>query len=321
MGQQVLIIGRLRPDLGVSGTHEGVPVADVRHPDAVQDAIGRLAGDGDTLLVLCGLDDAAEIRRQLALVSLALPHVTTVLEPMAGSPLAVAAVATLVNDPSRSAGAAGEPDPAAQLRTLDTLREQIWSAVWLPSVSRLSTPAPSLGQHVRSWFGGPGFLAVHGDDARVVPCRGTTLPDTQDAPPGGVLMVADSGAPAWVVPAAMQAVGATSRIDYPSWRDPRDAFGVSACVELVVLPGDLDEAGATGSRAAADPAVAADSEASRECPGCGRRHHRPVCPYCRMVRVAPPDAPGTRPEPDRSDPAAGIPAPENSDDDLQGAQA
>lgn len=38
-----------------------------------------------------------------------------------------------------------------------------WGA-WLPSVAKLETPAPTLRQHVQSWFSDDtGFLAVHGD--------------------------------------------------------------------------------------------------------------------------------------------------------------
>ena len=44
MGLQVLLVGRLRPELGVSGTHEGVPVADIRRPEAVQDAARAVDG-------------------------------------------------------------------------------------------------------------------------------------------------------------------------------------------------------------------------------------------------------------------------------------
>lgn len=271
MGIQVLLLGRLRPELGVSGTHEGVPVADLRHPEAVQDAIGALGGDAGSVMVLCQDTDTDEVRRQLALVSVALPRVTTLLEPVVGSPLAVSVCAGVVNDPN------GDRDAALQLATLDTLRSRLWSGVWLPSVAKLDEPHPSIGQHVRSWLGGAGFLVSFTDRA-VLTCKETRLPVPADAPRAGMLIVADTGSPRWVAPSFESAIGAPDRTDLSSWRDPRDAFGTTACAELLVVPADLDDPGGSPDDAA-------------ECPGCGNRHGRDVCPYCRMV------VPAREPEP------------------------
>jgi hypothetical protein len=271
VGLQVLLVGRLRPELGVSGTHEGVAVADIRHRDAVQDAVVRLAGDDTAVIVTCSLLDAPEVRRQLNLLAVALPRVRMLLEPVPGSPLAVSVAAALVGDVD------GSRDPAVQLALLDQLRERAWSATWLPRVSKLADPPPSLLQHARGWLGGSGFLAVHSTplgSPRVLTCTGTAIPAPGDTPADGVLMVADSGSPDWVVPALSAAVGIGSRTDYPTWRDPRDAFGVPACAEVLIVPGDLD-----------DPAALPDD--TRECPGCGNRHARLVCPYCRMTEPAP----------------------------------
>jgi hypothetical protein len=284
VGLQVLLVGRLRPELGVSGTHEGVAVADVRHLDAVQDAVSRLSGDGAAVMVVCSTGDAAEVRRQLNLLDVALPRVTTLLEPVPGPPLAVAVVAALVND------ADGTRDAAVQLALLDQLRSRTWSAAWLPRVSKLDDPQPSLAQHARGWLGGAGFLAVHSSPLgrpRVLTCTGTAIPAPGDTPTDGVLMVADSGAPDWVVPAVASAVGLEARTDYPTWRDPRDAFGVPACVEVVIVPGDLD-----------DPDSLPDD--TRECPACGNRHARSVCPYCRMTEPAEPEPGSTESEPSGS---------------------
>lgn len=263
VGLQVLVVGRLRPELGVSGLHEGVPVVDVRHPDAVQDSLAEAAGRERAVLVLCALDEAPEVRRQLALVDVALPDVRTLLEPVDGTPLAVGAVATLVHD-------AADRGAAHQLAVLDALRARSWSAVWLPSVAGLHRPRPALAQHVRSWLGGPGFLAVHGPEPRVLACPGTALPSVEGPAPGGVLMAADAGAPDWVVASAAAALGSASTVDCTSWRDPRDAYGVARCAELLVVPADLD-----------DPATVPDTAA--ECAGCGRRQPRRVCPFCRML--------------------------------------
>lgn len=291
VGLQVLLVGRLRPELGVSGTHEGVPVADVRRPEAVQDALTRLTGPDGAVLVVCSRDDAEEVRAQLDLLAVALPRVTTLLEPVDGPPLALAVVAALVNDPD------GSRDPAAQLAMLDELRAQVWSAVWLPSVAKLHHPQPSLAQHVRSWLGGAGFLAVHTPRPRVLRCSGTTAPRLDDVPADGALMVADSGSPSWVLPALADATGAEQRTDIAGWRDPRDAYGVPSCAELVVVPHQL-----------ATVPVPVDA---RECPACGNRHGRRTCPWCRM----------TVPDPLPGDAPAGTGDPTLENDDLQGADA
>jgi len=289
VGLQVLLVGRLRPERGVTGTHEGFPVADVRHPEAVQDAIARLSGPDGSVLLMCGTDDVEEVRAQLNLVTVALPQTHVLLEPVPGSPLAVGVVAALVND------ADGSQDPAVQLGLLDRLRDRVWSAVWLPSVARLERPHPSLTQHVRSWLGGSGFLAVHSPEPCVLTCPGQQMP-ALDVPAGGALMVADSGGPEWVVPALDERLGATGREQFATWRDPRDAFGTATCVEVLVVPADLDDADAVPS-------------GTRECPACGSRHARQVCPWCRMADGHP------------TGPAADEPADDLSTHDPTGAPA
>jgi hypothetical protein len=265
MGLQVLLVDRLRPELGVSGHHEGIAVADVRHPAAVQEAVARLGDDEGALLVVCSSAAAVEVRHQLAMLAVAVP-VTTVLEIVPGSSLAVWAAATAADDSLVNG------DLAEQLATFDVLRDRLWSAVWLPRVAKLSTPAPSLVQHVRGWFPGAGFLAVAGPQPRVLNASSAPLPDL-DAPTGSTLFVADDGAPAWVVDAVTEQLAPSDRIDTTTWRDARDAYGVERSVELVAVPDftRLDSGGA--GRAV-------------ECPACGRRHPRRVCPFCRMAAPA-----------------------------------
>lgn len=268
MGVRVLVVGRLRPELGVAGYHEGLPVADLRRPEAVQDAVARVGDTEGAVLVVCAAADAPEARRQLALLDVALPDVTTVLEAVPGGALAVSVVAGLVEDTT------GTRDSAEQLASLDALRAEVWSAAWLPSVARLEEPHPSLAQHVRGWFPRAGFLAVHGPRPSVLnAARPDRLP-ALDAPSPGVLFVADAESDDWVVPALVEAIAPSTRLDTRTWRDPRDAYGVSRSVELVVVPDHLEDR----HHRAAPGAV--------ECPACGRRHARAVCPFCRMIAPA-----------------------------------
>jgi hypothetical protein len=268
MGLHVLLVDRLRPELGVAGYHEGIPVADVRHPAAVQEAVARLGDHEGALIVVCSRVAAAEVRRQLAMLSVAVPRVTTVLEPVAGTPLAVWAAAMAAHDPL------GNVDAAEQLASLDLLRDRLWSAVWLPRVAKLSTPAPSLAQHVRGWFPGAGFLAVTGPRPRVVNASSAATLGDIDAPPDTRLHVADDGGPGWVVEAVAERLEPSARTDTTTWRDARDAYGVDRSVELVAVPSDLSRL---------DPQATGRTV---ECPACGRRHPRRVCPFCRMAAPA-----------------------------------
>jgi hypothetical protein len=267
MGLQVLLVGRLRPELGTSGHHEGVPVVDVRHPAAVQEAVARLGDSQGALIVVCSEDDAHEVRRHLAMLAVAVPQVTTVLEPVPGTPLAVSATATAAHDLLVSG------DPAQQLATIDVLRAQLWSAVWLPKVAKLSVPAPSLLQHARGWFPGAGFLAVAAPEPRVLSASSASALADLEAPTGGSVLVADDGAPEWVANAVTEHLAPADLTETTTWRDVRDAYGVDRGVEIVALPGDLSQA---EHRAAQ----------STECPACGRRHPRRVCPFCRMATPA-----------------------------------
>lgn len=256
----VLLAGRLRPDLGRSGVHEGIPVVDLRHPDVLEDALARLAGpEVDPVLVLCHPEDHATLRAQLALASVAVPGLAPVLEAVPGTPLACAVTASL---------AADTPDVPCQLALLDELRTRLWSGVWLPSVTGLRHPAPRLGQHVRSWLPGSGFLAVSAPQPRVLAAGSAPLPEDLDLPEGATLMVADQGAPAWVREELLQRAGATSASRVDPWRDARDAFGTGVALDVVAVAPSLQERQVAGD---APP-----------CPGCSRAHGREHCPFCGM---------------------------------------
>lgn len=289
---QVLLLGRLRPELGTSGLHDDVPVADIRYPDAVQDAVTRLSDRSEPVLVVCSDSDAAEARYQLAYIDVALPRATTILETVSGPPLAVGVTAALLTDPSAT------PDAHAQFALLDHLRSRLWSAVWLPSVTRLTSPPPTVLQHLRSWLPGGGFLAVSGRPGAVLKAGSAPVRGLPDGPRGGALMVADNGAPAWVREFLVSVLQPASELDCTTWRDPRDVYGVGESAEFVAVPADLH-----------DPSVVADARRT-ECAGCGRAHPRAVCPFCQMAADTPEVRENDRPDLSGESPAVPLGAPQ-----------
>ena len=51
MNSRAVLVGSLRPELGVSGDHDGLLVADIRHPDAVESLLGGIYRNGELPLV------------------------------------------------------------------------------------------------------------------------------------------------------------------------------------------------------------------------------------------------------------------------------
>lgn len=155
-----------------------------------------------------------------------------------------------------------------------TLGSLTWGA-WLPSVTKLASPAPTVGQHVQSWFSGrDGFLAVHGDPGWVA-----RLPVAELAPERRLRRVPAPGVvgayechaygelPESAV-AALFAMGVTTRpTRRPPIADPAPAWGTSAAVELVVSWPDAAELPAPDG----------------SCPTCTEPVWGRACPFCRVV--------------------------------------
>jgi hypothetical protein len=148
----------------------------------------------------------------------------------------------------------------------------MWAAVWLPSVAKVESPAPSLTQHLRSWLPGSGFILEYGRNARVHTAERLPLP-ALDAAAGLQLVHATGGAPAWLLAALVEALRPSSQIQAASWRAPEDAYGTETAAEFVALPPDP---------------ISLLPEVTRthqfvECDGCGLRHAARVCPFCAMA--------------------------------------
>jgi len=259
------LVTALRSSLGLSGTHDGLSVADIRHPDAVETAIWTLGSSGDTVIVTCREADAYDVRQQLTFTGVRYPGLRTCLEPLPGSPLAVGVVSSLVDD----IGTTDDDALPWQLSALDYLREHLWSAVWMPKVSGLTHPAPSLAQHLRSWLPGSGFLAVSSPTPSVLKAGKAPIAHLEPRT-GSALIHSPLASPTWVVSAVTEALSPQSVSEVTTVREQVDEYGTADVVEFIAAPLVFH----AESRPTADRVVT--------CPACGVHHARSVCPVCRM---------------------------------------
>lgn len=262
MSLPVLVVGLLRPDLGRRATHLGVPVADLRHDDAVLEAAADLAVPDEPLVLLAEHRSVRAARRAQVLASVALPRTPVLLRTPSATPLGVWAAADALSR---------EPvDAGTGLAVLDELLRRLWSGVWTPSVRRLEDPAPSLAQHARSLLPGGGFLAEPGRG--VSPARGSlTALEVAGADGPRVLRHTPVTDPrlSWLVAEAQRAARADTVEPVASWQDPVDAYGTAAAVELALLP-------TAGARATAEHEL-------QSCDGCGRLRATGTCGFCGMT--------------------------------------
>lgn len=265
MACRVVLVMPLRSSLGLSGTHDELFVADIRHPDAVEAMLATVHRNGEFPIVTCTEDDYDEVCLQVLHTSIRYPGFRACVEPIHGTPTAVSVISSLVEDLDD-----GDNTLAWRLSALDYLRRNTWSAVWLPKVTDLSHPAPSMIQHIKSWLPGSGFLVVKSPDPVVM--SASKAPLTGLGPrPGWALLHSPVTQAAWVVDAAMRALSTDSVSEVAVIREPVDAYGTAAAIELIAVPVSFS----ADSRP--DPA------AIRACPACGLRHARSTCPSCKMT--------------------------------------
>ena len=265
-GTRVLLTAPLRPELGISGSDGGLPVVDSRHPDAVESTIKSLASSDGQLIVACGVDDYEDIRRIVTHAKIRSGHTRIAIETIPGTPLAINVVASLADE----IGGDNDNPVARQFAAFDFLREQLWSAVWLPSVAKLRTPQPSIFQHVRSWLPNSGFLATLSPERSVVRVNRasmTSVPSLTDY----AVIHSPTEAPDWVVPAVTHALGSKSASEIVPIRESIDSYGTKSAVEFIAVPVNFLEL----SRPRPEDVV--------ECSGCGIHHARPTCPFCKMA--------------------------------------
>lgn len=251
----VIAVTQLRPSLGVSGRDDTLLVADVRHPDALEDLVAENLDE--PLLLTCLWRELGQVRRLATWCSVRFPGVQLAVEPVANTALGLSVTSKL---------ASASSDPAAALRTIDTLVGQSWSAVWTPSVASFQYPAPGIAQHLRSRLPGSGFLVQYGEPPSIRTWRSGAMPAAVHIDSAVLFHTAPRRH--WVVPQVIRATNPVSVAEHPSLRDQIDAYGSSDAIEFFMVPSLVENDEANPSEEA--------------CDACGFVTSRLVCPLCKM---------------------------------------
>lgn len=260
MDSRVLLVTRLAPALGVSGVHEGLNVADIRHADAAESAIAERHEAGETVVLTGAASDAGELTELAARARVRIPRLRIAVEPLPGNLLTLTVVSSLADD--------GGGDSAQLHATLDDLRLRVWSATWLGKLSALREPAPSVWQQIRATLTSAHYLAEQVPAPSVRLASEAPLRELTPRPGTALLHTPSDG---WIVEAVRSALAASSASPVVPVRELIDAYDTEHAVEFIAVPEDFRD----HARAAADRAL--------ECPACGHRHARSSCPVCRMT--------------------------------------
>lgn len=168
-------------------------------------------------------------------------------------------------------------DPALALAALEAQVAASWALTWFPRVAGLHFPTPSLGQHMRSWLPGSGFVARFDDEPITVHAADQPLTDLEMELTPGTRAVRYGPVPLDVVGSfaaktghrveTVYVVDADLELGHHSW------YGISRVAELAAVPPRPGEPGAIPP----PPAFGT-------CTSCGWQSAGPNCPFCR-VRV------------------------------------
>jgi hypothetical protein len=222
------------------------------------------------LLVLVPQEHAKAAHVTAATVAAARPDLPVRVEPVPVSAAVLMRAVELVPEQATTATAVFDA-------ITTSLRTSLWGA-WLPSVAKLSSPAPSVRQHVQSWFADrkTGFLAVHGEEGWVA-----KLPYAEVAPerrlnrvpaPGTVASAYECHAFGELPEPAIATLFAMGLSTRPVRRDlvadPTEHWGTSKAVEFVI-------SWPTPLRSSAP--------ATHLCPACQSPLWTETCPFCRIA--------------------------------------
>lgn len=233
---------------------------DASDPAAILDRVRP--GDEPTL-VIGESRQAAQVRGQAAVLGDRDEDRPLAVRVLPHGPLAVRAIATHATEHWQ------DQDPGLFVHLCDVAASFTLSATWLPSVGKLDDPAPTLGQHIRSWLPGASYVVLHHPLAAVV--SPAAIP-TSMSWPGGVPAARSELQVSGVLPAPVldrmaRLAGASSVRTVQAGGPVELRFGTARAIEICALPDD--------ARQLAGPVSGA------RCPSCQLLSPNWLCAFCK----------------------------------------
>jgi len=231
-----------------------VPAGD---PMTLVDTIGRLGTSH--VLIAAPTALTGQLGTALSLANGRWPDVRIARLISPHSPLAILSALALARDATQW--------PNDGVRLAESLLRHSWSGAWTASVAKLTDPAPTVGQHLRSFLPGGGFLLRQAPSPAVLHRQ-----RADDVPPldlDRVLLVQVEGVPVHVTQrlSRLDRVVAVRQVGVPGrWQS---IYGGRAG-QIAIVP--ADPTGLLGPR-------------THRCTACGFDQPGPVCPFCRVVGV------------------------------------
>lgn len=222
------------------------------HVPTYATAIGREELDGFVALVRDGLDRFGDVvvlypdwaaeptlrSLQTVRAALATPHL--VGYPCTTSPLAGSVVLAL----AATLAASGMPAPRL-LAALPQLEEQVVTAAWLPRLSGLASPAPTVLQHLVSLLPGTAFVVTSWPEAAIRRARGDELPPLPRAQAALGVALADAGGDVgWVERCVVAPLRPARVVRCAPSPHAASWWGCRRSVEAVLYPLDVAATGA-----------------------------------------------------------------------------
>jgi hypothetical protein len=260
---------RLFPEPGVLRSFD--PRAEGADPAQLVDLVAEDLAANGTVLALHPTWDGGTGDYLARMVRSALD--TSRVVPLA-TPLPPLAIAVL--GAQLAAVAALLPAPGRLVAGAELLGSRLVVGAWTSSVSRLERPAPSLGQHLWSWWPPSRFAVAFQPDARVDRIRRRRPFDAGSwaiPSPSLAVLATHGGNPSWLHEVVVPAIGAERVVEAGPSPLGQRWWGAPRLVEVVGCPA---EATATASElVAAFPCS--------PCGWCGEPISGSSCPFCWMA--------------------------------------
>jgi hypothetical protein len=268
-------------DSGIEATN-GVAVVGVDDPVGLADHVGRITGAHGWLVIGMpqGLADAG--RTAVTIAAGCHPTARIAWFVSSHNPLGIfAALASSVLQ---------QEEPGRGVSLVRGVLDLSWSATVLSSVAGLTSPAPTVRQHLLSYLPGSSFVVRHDPHPAVLGSRGADLVRGLPNPRMPRLLLSEAGAPSAVVEAVQHAGAPVASRQFETPGDWSPLFGKAKAHQLALLP----------------DATHVVLDALRPCPSCGVQVTMTQCPFCRIqTRERKVAAPVQRSEPSLFDRTTG----------------